>query len=205
VKDSGHGIDPTIADRIFDPYFTTKQVGEGSGMGLAVVHGIVKSHGGDISVKSEKGKGTAFYVLIPCVDKAADVEVQAASNLPMGNESILLVDDEKTMVHVIQPMLERLGYQVTARTSSVEALEAFRANPGRFDMVITDYTMPNMTGMELAHKLMQIEPEIPIILCTGYSAQINKEKAKKMGIKAFVMKPIVMNELAEIIRKVFDH
>ena len=150
VSDTGTGIDPEIVDRIFDPYFTTKGVGEGSGMGLSVAHGIVKTHGGDILADSELGKGTTFQVFFPYFEGRPKKEVEITIGTPRGNERILFVDDEKAMVDAIQPMIERLGYKVTARTSSVEGLEAFRANPDRFDLVITDFTMPNMTGMELA-------------------------------------------------------
>jgi PAS domain S-box-containing protein len=202
VNDTGHGIEPKILKRIFDPYFTTKGVGEGSGMGLSVVHGIVKRHGGGISVSSEPGKGTIFQVLFPCIEDEPEPEVEIAVKIPGGNERILFVDDEKAMVDAIQPMIKRLGYKVTGRTSSIEALEAFRANPDRFDLVITDFTMPNMTGLELAKELLKLRSDIPIILCTGYSEHINEEKAKKNGIRAFVMKPVVLDEIANTVRKV---
>lgn len=204
VKDSGRGIEPEILKRIFDPYFTTKKTGEGAGMGLAVVHGIVKSHGGNISVSSTDGKGTTFHVLLPCTEDKPDEETVITAEIPRGNEKILLVDDEKAMVDVIKPMLERLGYQVAARTSSIEALEAFRANSDKYDLVITDYTMPNMTGIELTQKILRLRPTMPIILCTGFSELINEETAKKKGIQAFIMKPIVMNKMANSIRKVLD-
>ncbi|MBW2642548.1 MAG: response regulator [Deltaproteobacteria bacterium] len=204
VSDTGNGIEPKILERIFDPYFTTKKVGEGSGMGLSVVHGIVKSHGGGISAISEQGKGTAFHVLFPCIEDEPEPEVEIAAEIPRGKERILFVDDEKAMVDAIQPMIERLGYKVTARTSSIEALEAFRANPDRFDLVITDFTMPNMTGMELAKALLKLRSDILIILCTGYSEHINEDKAKGSGIRAFVMKPVVLGDIANTIRKVLD-
>ena len=202
VNDTGHGIEPKILKRIFDPYFTTKGVGEGSGMGLSVVHGIVKRYGGGISVSSEPGKGTIFYVLFPCIEDEPETKVEIAAEIPRGNERILFVDDEKAMVDAIQPMMERLGYKVTARTSSIEGLEAFRANPDRFDLVITDFTMPNMNGIELANELFKLRSDIPIILCTGYSEHINEEKAKRNGIRAFVMKPVILDEIANTIRKV---
>ena len=204
VKDTGHGIEPKILKRIFDPYFTTKGVGEGSGMGLSVVHGIIKSHDGGISVSSEPGKGTVFHVLFPCIEDKPEPNVEIALEVSGGNESVLFVDDEKAMVDVIQPILERLGYKVTARTSSIEALEAFRANPDRFDLVITDFTMPNMTGMELAKALFKLRSDIPVILCTGYSEHINEDKVKRSGIRAFVVKPVVLDEIANTIRKVLD-
>ena len=204
VSDTGHGIEPEILERIFDPYFTTKGVGEGSGMGLSVVHGIVKSHSGDISVSSEPGKGTTFQVFLPCTESKPEPEIEITVEITRGNESILFVDDEKAMVDAIQPMIERLGYKVTARTSSIEALEAFRANPDRFDLVITDFNMPNMTGMELAKELIKLRSDILIVLCTGYSEHINEDKAKGSGIHAFVMKPVALGEIAKKIREVLD-
>jgi len=200
VSDTGNAIESKILERIFDPYFTTKKVGEGSGMGLSVVHGIVKRHGGGISVISEPGEGTIFHVLFPCIEDEPEPEVEIAVEIPRGKERILLVDDEKAMVDAIQPMIERLGYKVTARTSSIEALEAFRANPDRFDLVITDFTMPNMTGVELAKELLKLRSNIPIILCTGYSEHINEDKAKGYGVRAFLMKPVVLGEIANTIR-----
>ncbi len=204
VSDTGHGIEPKILERIFDPYFTTKGVGEGSGMGLSVVHGIVKSHSGDISVSSQPGKGTTFQVFFPYIESKPGPKIEINVEIPRGKERILFVDDEKAMVDTIQPMIERLGYKVTARTSSIEALEAFRVNPDRFDLVITDFTMPNMTGMELAKEFLKLRSDILIILCTGYSEYINEEKAKGNGIRAFIMKPVVLNEISNTIRKVLD-
>ncbi|HIJ56162.1 MAG TPA: response regulator [Deltaproteobacteria bacterium] len=204
VTDTGHGIDPDVLERIFDPYFTTKNVGDGSGMGLAVVHGIVKSHGGDILVRSKPGKGTTFHVLFPCIREAPEPKIEVAAEIPRGSENILIVDDEKAVADVTRSMIERLGYQVAARTSSIEALEAFRSNPDRYDLVITDYTMPNMTGVELAEKLLALRTDIPIVLCTGYSEQINETKAKSKGIRAFIMKPIALSELAKTIRNTLD-
>jgi len=202
VSDTGKGIEPTILKRIFDPYFTTKKIGEGSGMGLSVVHGIVKSHGGVILVSSEPGKGTTFHVLFPSIKDETHPEVELLAKIPRGHERILFVDDEKAMVDAIHPMIERLGYKVTSRTSSIEGLEVFRANPDRFDLVITDFTMPNMTGLELAKELLKIQPDMPIILCTGYSEHINEKKAKESGISAFHMKPVVLSEIANTIRKI---
>ena len=204
VSDTGHGIEPKIMERIFDPYFTTKGVGEGSGMGLSVVHGIVKSHGGYFLVDSELGKGTTFQVFFPYIEDEPEPEIKIAIEIPMGKERILFVDDEKAMVDAIQPMIERLGYKVNSRTSSIEALETFRANPDRFDLIITDFTMPNMTGMELAKELLKLRSDIPIILCTGYSEYINEAKAKASGIRVFLTKPVVLGDIARTIRKVLD-
>jgi CheY-like chemotaxis protein len=201
VSDTGHGMAPEVLQKIFHPYFTTKEKGVGTGMGLAVVDGIVKSHDGTITVLSEPGKGTTFHVYFPVVESELTTELERYRAIPTGNERILFVDDEEALVRMGQQMLEHLGYRVDARTSSVEALEAFRCEPNRFDLVITDHTtMPNMTGAELARQLMLTRSDIPIILCTGYSEAITQEKAKVIGIREFVMKPWVIGDLAERIR-----
>jgi CheY-like chemotaxis protein len=206
VSDTGHGMDREIEARIFDPYFSTKGPGEGTGMGLSVVHGIVKSYDGDIRVHSELGVGTEIDVYLPMIESSAELPREAVSvdSIPIGNEHILLVDDEENIARMVQQMLERLGYQVTARTSSVEALEAFHALPQKFDLIITDQTMPNMTGEALAKELIQIRSNIPIILCTGFSEITSKEKAKAMGIREFVMKPVLKSQMAKTIRRVLD-
>jgi len=204
MSDTGCGMDEETMQKIFDPYFTTKGPGEGTGMGLAVVHGIVKSYGGDITVESELGKGTTFHIVLPRVEAEVTPVKEHKIELPRGTERLLFVDDEKGAVDAIQPMLENLGYNVTARTSSIEALEVFRNKAYEFDLVITDMTMPNMTGKELAGELMSIRSDIPVILCTGFSEQIDEDRAKEMGIRAFVMKPIVMNEIANTIRQVLE-
>jgi PAS domain S-box-containing protein len=205
VSDTGHGMEQSVVERIFDPYFTTKEKDRGTGLGLAVVHGIVKSYKGDIKVYSELGKGTVFHVYLPRI-KGADVSPESvpAKALPTGHESVLLVDDEEQIVSLEKQMLERLGYHVTARTSSIDALEEFREQPDKFDIVITDMTMPNMTGVRLAADLIKIRPDIPIAICTGFSEKISREKAYVLGIKAFLTKPIVMLELATTIRKILD-
>jgi signal transduction histidine kinase/CheY-like chemotaxis protein len=205
VKDAGHGMGPEVMDRIFEPYYTTKELGKGTGLGLSVIHGIIKNHGGDISVSSQLGKGSTFTVYLPVIDDI-DVEIEpvAASAATQGNERILLIDDEKPIIDIEQQILERLGYKVTPKTDSQEALEEFAALPEKFDLVITDMTMPKMTGDQLARKLMHIRPGIPVILCTGYNETINEEKALAMGIDKFVMKPIVKDELANTIRTVLD-
>jgi len=205
VSDTGSGISPDIINRIFEPYFTTKGPGEGTGMGLAVIHGIVNNYGGAIDVKSDVAKGTTFHVLLPIIDMAVSPTLDSKIDVPGGKERILCVDDQKAAVDTIQPMLEKLGYQVTARTSSLETLEAFRNNPNRFDLVITDQTMPNMTGKDLAKEIRAIRKDKPVILCTGFSEQIDESKAKEMGISAFVMKPIVMRDIANTIRAVLDN
>jgi CheY-like chemotaxis protein len=205
VSDTGHGIEPAIMDRIFDPYFTTQEKGKGTGLGLSAVHGIVKTHGGDISAYSEPDKGARFDVYLPLFD-LSDIKTKTESpeTLATGDEHILLVDDEKVLVDVLQQMLERLGYKVTVRTSSIEALEVFRASMDKFDLVITDMTMPNMTGDKLARELMNIRPDIPIILCTGFSERMSKKRVEALGIKGFLMKPVVTSKLAKLIREVLD-
>jgi PAS domain S-box-containing protein len=204
VGDTGHGVAPSILERIFDPYFTTKGPGEGTGMGLAVVQGIVKRHGGMITVHSEIGKGTTFHALFPRIEQEIVPEATAAEALPTGSERILFIDDEEPLVDLGMGMLESLGYSVTIKTNSLEALETFRAKPDAFDLIITDVTMPAMTGIELAKELMAIRPDIPIILCTGFSELINEKQAKEMGIREFVMKPFVIGKHAKTIRKVLE-
>ena len=205
VSDTGHGMDRTVVERIFDPYFTTKSPGEGTGLGLSVVHGIVRSHDGYITVYSEPGEGTTFHIYLPRIDVDAKVpEAISTEPAPKGEEYILFVDDDEQIVNVVQQILERLGYHVAARTSSVEALKTFQTQPEKYDLVITDLTMPNMTGTELAKRLIDIRPDIPIILCTGFSEAISEEKAKAIGIREYVMKPITMYDLAMTIRKALD-
>lgn len=205
ISDTGTGIEPEITDRIFDPYFTTKEKGKGTGLGLAVVYGIVKEHGGDINVDSEAGKGTTFTIYLPLIKGTVEkASVEKATILPAGHERILLVDDEEEIIYLEKQMLERLGYQISFRTSSVDALEAFKANPDTFDLVITDMTMPNMTGDQLAKELISIKPDIPIILCTGFSEWIDREKSEAIGIKGFLMKPVVLNKIAKMVRNVLD-
>ena len=204
VKDSGMGIDPKYLDRIFDPYFTTKEAGKGSGMGLSVVIGIVKSHDGMITVDSKIGEGTTFRVYFPKIEEQSSATIQGTEPLPTGTEKILVVDDEESLVDLTKWRLERLGYQVTAETSSVKALELFSSQPDSFDLLISDQTMPGMTGEELAKKFLAIQPGMPIIICSGYSSKIDAEKAKRIGISAFIMKPIDNSELAKTIRKVLD-
>ncbi|MEI6259217.1 MAG: PAS domain S-box protein [Deltaproteobacteria bacterium] len=205
VSDTGTGIDKTLMDKIFDPYFTTKELGKGTGLGLSVVYGIVKEHGGDIQVYSEVGKGTAFHVYLPLLLDANDSKSAVVTReYPTGRERILLVDDEEPIARMEQIMLERLGYQVTARTSSLDALAAFKANPGHFDLVISDKGMPLMTGEQLSRELILIKPGIPIIICTGFSDENDVNRAMSMGIKGFLMKPVATGDLATMVRKVLD-
>ena len=205
VKDTGQGIDPKIMDRIFDPYFTTKDMDKGTGMGLAVVYGIVKKHDGAIKACSELAKGTVFEVLFPLIEEVAEPELEVEPEvLPTGNESILFVDDERSLVKMGSQMLERFGYQVITKTNPTEALALFKAEPDKFDLVITDMAMPQMAGDRFAQELMQIRKDIPVILCTGHSARINEDRANAMGLAAYVMKPMVTRDFAITVRKVLD-
>ena len=204
VSDTGIGMDQSTIDRIFDPYFTTKKEGKGTGLGLAVVHGIIKNHGGHISVYSEPDKGAEFHVYLPVIKTQQETEQIEILPIKKSNERILVVDDEKMVVEIQQKMLKWLGYDVTARTSSVEALKAFQANPDNFDLIITDMTMPNMTGEQLAQKIMDIRTDIPIILCSGFSEKMSNEKAKSLGIKEFLMKPVLIKDLSITIRRALD-
>lgn len=205
VSDTGHGIEPEDMERIFEPYFTTKNVGEGTGLGLSVVQGIVVNHDGIMDVSSEPGKGTTFELLFPKLDMAVDpTEVDETETYPTGTERVLFVDDEPGMTRTYKAMLERLGYTVSVRTSSIEALDPFKAEPDGYDVVITDQTMPHLTGQVLAQEIMAIRPEMPIILCTGHSDTVNETKAAELGAKAFVMKPISMGDIARTIREVLD-
>ena len=206
VRDTGHGMTSEVLERIFDPYFTTKDKGKGTGLGLAVVHGIVISHKGGICAESEPGTGTCFHVYFPRIEQKKELTGTATvQTFPTGRERVLFVDDEQDLVQIAEEMLSHLGYEVTTRMSSNEALELFRVNPGRFDLVITDMTMPNMTGDKLSKELMKIRPDIPIILCTGFSERISEEKAKAMGIKDFILKPLAMGDLARRIRKALEN
>ena len=204
VSDTGHGISAMEMDRIFDPYFTTKGVGKGTGMGLSVVHGIVKNHGGAISVNSELGQGTTFSIFFPVVEKQTAIETEPVEELPTGNERILLVDDEKSILFTGRNLLERLGYQVETRQNPVEALNLFRANSSQFDLVITDMTMPKMTGDQLVQEILKIRPDMPIILNTGFNEKIDEEKAKEIGIRQYIEKPLNRRILAKAVREVLD-
>jgi two-component system cell cycle sensor histidine kinase/response regulator CckA len=204
VSDTGHGIDAAVMERIFDPYFTTKAPGEGTGLGLSVVQGIVKSYGGAITVDSKPGKGSTFHVFLPRIEEVIAPEAESVEVAATGDERILFVDDEKALVDLGKQMLEALGYRVTAKTSSVEALETFRADPDAFDVVITDMTMPAPTGMELAKELMAIRPDIPIILCTGFRDLVDGKQCKAIGVRELLLKPYLRTDLARTIRKVLD-
>jgi CheY-like chemotaxis protein len=173
-------------------------------MGLAVVHGIVKGHGGGIHVESAAGKGTRFDILFPAIIRQVMSETEELKALPTGNETILCVDDEQPLIELGKSMLKKLGYRVETRILPLEAIEVFKAAPDKFDLVISDMTMPAMTGVSLAKKLMEIRPEIPVVICTGYSEQIDESRAKELGIKGFLMKPFTIRELSKTVRQVLD-
>jgi PAS domain S-box-containing protein len=204
VSDTGAGIAPEIIGFIFDPYFTTKAPGEGTGMGLAMVHGIVKRYGGRISVDSKPGQGTLFTICLPVARKRQEHHLYQSETLPTGAERILFVDDEVPIAKMGGQTLEGLGYTVSIRTSSIEALELFRSKPNDFDLVITDTTMPNMTGDKLVVEMIKIRPDIPVIICSGYSKKISDKNASEIGIRAFASKPFVKADLARTVRKVLD-
>jgi PAS domain S-box-containing protein len=205
IKDSGCGIDTVTMKHIFEPYFTTKADNGGTGLGLAVVHGIVSDYQGIIRVQSEPGKGSCFDIYLPRLEQSQKSEVQDDStSLPRGKETILFVDDELAIAEISKTLLSRLGYDVVTRTSSIEALELFKSQPDRFDLVITDMTMPNMTGIDLSKSILKINPIMPIILCTGFSESISEEKIEKIGIRKFVMKPLLIKDIAHTLRHVLD-
>jgi len=205
VSDDGIGMAEKLKNKIFEPYFTTKEQGKGTGLGLAVVYGIVKEYGGEIEMETEIGSGTTFRIYLPLIDKSEDKSItEAKTELETGHENILLVDDEPAVVRLEQQMLERLGYKISSHTSSLDAVEVFRSNPDAFDIVLTDMTMPNMTGDQLAKEILSIKPDMPIIICTGFSENMNKEQAEIIGIKGFLMKPVIKSDMAQMVRKVLD-
>ena len=204
VADTGPGIAPEIREKIFDPYFTTKGVGKGTGMGLAIVHGIVTTAGGFVLCESELGQGTVFRVCWPVAEEDITPVAEAAEQVPVGRERVLLVDDETMLVEMGQLMLAQLGYEVTACTGSLEALHMFQSHPDRFDVVLTDLTMPHLTGLDLARGIRAIRPDIPIILCSGYSAPVDEEEAKSCGIHGFAAKPLTRKQVALLLRQVLD-
>ncbi|XPS88735.1 two component system sensor histidine kinase, hybrid [Desulfosarcina variabilis str. Montpellier] len=204
VEDTGHGIPPDIVERIFEPYFTTKKLGKGTGMGLAVTHGIIKSCGGTITVESQVGEGTRFDIYLPGYEKEEGETLQTIKTLPRGSEHILFIDDEENLVDVMKGLLQRLGYRVAATTEPLDALDLFRSAPDTFDLVITDAAMPRMTGDRLAKEFLAIRQDIPIIICTGYSERVNPHNIESLGIRRLLMKPLAIRNLAVAIREVMD-
>jgi PAS domain S-box-containing protein len=205
VRDTGAGMTPDIVDKIFDPFFTTKRPGEGTGLGLSVVMGIVKQYRGYITVRSEPGHGSVFTVCFPKITGEAAAGVAVGDEpVPTGSERILFVDDEEFLAEMGERLISGLGYQVTARTSSNDAPALLKDDPFRFDLVITDQTMPDMTGLELAREVLAIRPDVPVIMCSGFSHVVDADGAKAAGIRAFAMKPLTKGEIARVIRKVLD-
>jgi PAS domain S-box-containing protein len=202
VSDTGHGMSKEVMEHLFDPFFTTKGPGQGTGLGLSVVHGIVKSHGGAITVESEPGKGSTLTVYLPRLERKTASETDKEASAPTGNERILFIDDEELIVEVGEEMLKGLGYRVVPITHGREALDLFKANPEGFDLIITDQTMPHLTGVELAREMIGIRSDIPIILATGFSQRVDADSARAAGIRAFVMKPLTRSEIAHTIREV---
>ncbi len=205
VSDTGPGIPPAIRDKIFEPYFTTKEVGKGTGMGLAIIHGIVTTSGGFVTCHSTLGEGSRFEVFFPAIEGGPSLpEGDAREPLPTGSERVLLVDDETGLAAMEKTMLEKLGYQVTVCTSGSEALATFAREPERYDLVLTDQTMPGLTGLELARYLLEMRPDLPIILCTGFSNLVDEERAKGSGIKGYALKPLSLLDLSRLLRQVLD-
>jgi CheY-like chemotaxis protein len=204
VADTGVGMDADVKRRIFEPFFTTKPIGEGTGLGLSVVHGIIKGHAGAVLVKSAPGGGAEFSVYLPRAEAAVPAAPAETLKIPGGNERILLVDDEEIIVHSVREMLERLGYRVSALAKSPEALKLFSEDPSRFDLVMTDQTMPSLTGEELGKAIKSIRPDIPIILCTGYGDLISHEEAWASGFQGFLTKPYSIREAAVALRSALD-
>ncbi|THB81137.1 MAG: PAS domain S-box protein [Desulfobacteraceae bacterium] len=205
VSDDGVGMTEKVKNKIFEPYFTTKEQGKGTGLGLAVVYGIVKEYGGEVEVETKVGSGTTFKVYLPLINDAEKKDLSEVKNtFETGDEHILLVDDEDPVIRLEKQILERLGYKVTSRLNSIEALESFKNDPNQFDLVITDMSMPNLTGVQLAKEMLSINPDTPIIICTGFSERINKEKAENIGVKGFLMKPVIKSDMAQMVRKVLD-
>jgi CheY-like chemotaxis protein len=205
IKDNGVGIKKEILEKIFEPFYTTKSKGEGTGMGLSVVHGIINSMNGFIEVKSTPGKGTVISAYFPVAQKRViQKELAARSTFKKGNEHVLIVDDEIDIINLERNILERLGYTVTTCTDSPNALKIFTADPGKFDLIITDMSMPNIPGDILAARLISIRPDIPILLCTGLSETISKEETAFLGIKGFLLKPVSIKALSDKIRETLD-
>jgi CheY-like chemotaxis protein len=206
VRDTGHGMDRETMEKIFDPYFTTKKHGEGTGLGLSIVESIVRKHGGHVSVQSEPGAGTSFRIDLPVVEGVGgDIEAKpAGAGSLAGSERIMVVDDVVEIVDMAKEMLEGLGYAVTGFTSGIEAFREFTNDPSRFDLVITDMTMPNITGIELARRLLEIRPGLPVILCSGLSENITEKTIAPLGIRKFLKKPILLKEYGQAIRQVLE-
>jgi len=202
IRDTGQGMTPRVMDRLFDPSFTTKEDPSGTGLGLPVFRQIVESHGGRVTVESQVAEGSSFHVFLPLILKAGDGKSREMEDLPKGREHILFVDDELDLLELGKQLLGSLGYTVTIAGSGAKALSLFQKDPASFDLVITDMTMPKLTGDKLAEEIIGRRPDMPIILCPGFSDRITKTEAERLGIKAFVMKPLKIKDLAHMVRKV---
>jgi CheY-like chemotaxis protein len=204
IRDTGQGIPAQVLERIFEPFFTTKGSGEGTGLGLAVVHGAVVGHGGHISVSSTMGQGTTFTVWLPRLDVILPAQSDKADEWPKGSGQILFVDDEEVLANWGEQLLTHLGYSVVATTNPHEAVDLFRRQPDQFHLVVTDQTMPAMSGEVFARALLNIRNDIPIILCTGFSHVMSAERAAQLGLSAFLMKPVNAAALAKTVKNVLD-
>ncbi|MFQ5550719.1 MAG: ATP-binding protein, partial [Gemmatimonadales bacterium] len=204
VRDNGSGMNPEVIDRIFEPFFTTKDASEGTGLGLSVVHGIVQSHGGDILVESEPDVGTTFTIFLPQVGQAVSPEAKGKREDPAGSESVMFVDDSQNIVDLAREMLEYLGYRITAFTDSEVALESLRANPDAFDVLVTDQTMPSLSGLELAAHAKQVNPRLPIVILSGITETLSTQRLAEAGVSECIHKPIRIHELGAAIRRVVD-
>ena len=204
VSDTGEGMAAAVINKIFDPFFTTKEVGKGTGLGLSVSYGIIKEHDGAIRVTSTPGQGSTFHVYLPVLTVFTEAVTPPVIPVGTGSENILLVDDDATIADMLKSILDKLGYQVMSHSSSLEALASFRREPDRFDLIITDMTMPVMNGVQLAGEIRRVRPKLPVILCTGFSEQIDADKARALGINAFLMKPVIRDQLAATVRRVLD-
>jgi signal transduction histidine kinase/ActR/RegA family two-component response regulator len=204
VSDTGTGMESDVQDQIFDPFFTTKKEGEGTGLGLSVTYGIIKDHHGYIAVDSTPGKGSTFVIYMPRIEDSAAVDDEKGELAPGGLERILFIDDEDMLVELNKQRLAKLGYDVVTATNGIDGLRLFRESPDSFDLIITDQTMPNLTGLDLAAEILKIKPNARIILCTGHSDRVSPEVSQRAGIRLFLMKPIDRREMAEAVRKVLD-
>ncbi len=207
VKDTGCGMDDEIMEKMFEPYFSTKMAEEGTGLGLSVVHGIVKGHGGEINAQSEPGKGSVFQIYLPLVEAPEKVKIDQEDEMPMaeGSETIMFVDDEDSLVELARESFGECGYKIKTFENGEQALQAFQQKPYEYDLIVTDMNMPLLNGMDLAREVMRLRPSIPVVLCTGYSKLINKEKAFKMGIRGYLEKPLTMGRLMREVRSVLDN
>jgi CheY-like chemotaxis protein len=205
VRDNGCGMSAELQERIFEPFFTTKAKEQGTGLGLSVVHGIVKTHGGEIDVSSSIGRGTSFHIYFPVQEDLTDDEPETNEFEQMGSGRIMVVDDEMAIAQMLKKMLQRLGYSITIFTDSIEAVSRFRRNPDAFDLVLTDMTMPKMTGAELTREVLSLRPKLPVIMITGFSEIIDKDKAQRMGVKEFILKPVKKEKLSQVVNRVLGH